>query len=213
MIAEWPLARLRLGSSMRLNHLTSVGYLRQPWKNGGGTTLEIAREDLDGRMLWRASIATVATSGPFSDFNGYRRSIMLLSGAGVLLHFDDARPVRLDCPHVPFEFDGGLPVHGELIEGPVEDFNLMADAARATGILGVLDLGAASLTLTPNHDVLLLFALSGSVNVDADGQRINLAERETLRVDCEASMPARVALSCAAIGAAAKVALIGIDRV
>ena len=198
---------------MRLNHLTPDHYLRQPWKNGGGTTLEIAREEFDGRMLCRVSIATVAASGPFSDFSGYRRSIMLLSGKGMLLRFDDARSVRLDFPYVPFEFDGGLAVHGELIEGPVEDFNLMVDAAHATGTLGVLDLGAAPLTLTPNHDVLLLFALSGSVNVDADGQRINLAERETLRVDCEASMPARVALSCAAIGATAKVALIGIDRV
>ncbi|MBL8514402.1 MAG: HutD family protein, partial [Betaproteobacteria bacterium] len=196
-----------------LIQLTSESYLCQPWKNGGGTTLEIAREDLEGRMLWRVSIATVASSGPFSDFSGYRRTILLLSGAGMVLGFDGVPPQRLDRPHVPFEFDGGASVHGELIDGPVEDFNLMVDAVRATGTLDVLDLGAAQLTVAPDHDTALLFALSGAVRVDADGHRYDLAERESLRLDRDASMPARVALSCAAIGAAAKVALIGIDRV
>lgn len=200
---------------MRLTQLTSESYLCQPWKNGGGTTLEIAREDLGGRMHWRLSIATVATSGPFSDFSGYRRTILLLSGAGMVLDFDGAPPQRLDQPHVPFEFDGGTPAYGSLIQGPVDDFNLMVDAARATGTLAVLELGTAPLTLTStlNHDVALLFSLSGTARIDADGHCFDLAERDTLRMDRDASMPARVALSCTALGASAKIALIGIDRV
>jgi environmental stress-induced protein Ves len=196
---------------MRMNHLTPDQYLRQPWKNGGGTTLEIAREDLGGRMLWRVSIATVATSGPFSDFSGYRRTIMLLTGVGMVLNVEGAPLAHLVRPHVPFEFDGGLAVHGELIDGPVEDFNLMVDAARATGTLAVLDLRARPLTVTLDHHTALLFALSGAVRVDTDGHRLDLAERETLRLDRDVSKPACVALSCAALGATAKVALIGID--
>ncbi|MBL8519546.1 MAG: HutD family protein [Betaproteobacteria bacterium] len=198
---------------MRFSHLTSDRYLRQPWKNGGGSTLEIARGELEGRMLWRMSIATVAASGPFSDFSGYRRTIMLLAGAGVVLRFEDAPDQRIDRPHVPFDFDGGRAVQGDLIDGPAEDFNLMVDSARATGTLAVLDLGAAPLTVTLNHDVALVFVLSGAVQIDASGQRFDLAERETLRIDHHGPILTGVTLSLAAGGAAGQVALIGIDRV
>ena len=50
-----------------------------PWKNGGGTTQEIAGwpagAGLDA-FGWRVSIACIAASGPFSVFAGIDRSIM-----------------------------------------------------------------------------------------------------------------------------------------
>ena len=59
-----------------------------PWKNGGGTTRQVAcwppgagSDDFD----WRVSIATIAASGPFSTFPGIDRTIMLLDGPGVHL--------------------------------------------------------------------------------------------------------------------------------
>ncbi len=40
-----------------------------PWKNGGGSTLELLQEPAaDGGFHWRLSIADVATPGPFSTF-------------------------------------------------------------------------------------------------------------------------------------------------
>ena len=61
-------------------------YRRMPWKNGGGSTDEIATyprgAGLDA-FDWRVSIAHVASDGPFSRFPGVERTITLLEGAGM----------------------------------------------------------------------------------------------------------------------------------
>lgn len=56
-----------------------------PWKNGQGSTVELAKFPRDAAMsqldfLWRLSVATIGASGPFSLFPGFDRSISLLSG-------------------------------------------------------------------------------------------------------------------------------------
>ena len=68
---------------MKLVHRTASQYLRQPWKNGGGTTTELAIQSRGEDWSWRLSLADVDTSGPFSDFVGYRRTILLVSGRGM----------------------------------------------------------------------------------------------------------------------------------
>jgi hypothetical protein len=48
-------------------------YRRTPWKNGAGTTFEIAAEPLASMIDtfdWRISMAQVASVGPFSSFPG-----------------------------------------------------------------------------------------------------------------------------------------------
>jgi environmental stress-induced protein Ves len=57
------------------------------WKNGGGITREIGKlhPPNESSYLWRASNADVTTSGPFSDFTGYDRILLLLSGSGLKL--------------------------------------------------------------------------------------------------------------------------------
>ena len=59
-----------------------------PWKNGGGTTREIAAfppgAGLDD-FGWRLSVAEVERDGPFSVFSGVDRTIVLLDGAGMRL--------------------------------------------------------------------------------------------------------------------------------
>jgi uncharacterized protein len=102
-----------------------------PWKNGGGTTTEIAIDppgaDLGSRFRWRLSIASVQRSGPFSAFPGYERTIMLIEGRGMELAVGSNPPRRLDRPFEPFVFSGDTPADCGLIEGPVRDFNLMVD--------------------------------------------------------------------------------------
>lgn len=196
---------------MHIKHLTHKDYSRQPWKNGGGITLEIAREDLEHRMLWRVSLANVSSSGPFSDFTGYRRTIMLLSGEGMVLRAAGDVEVRLDRPHLPYEFDGSLAVDCQLIDGPVEDFNLIVDAAHAKGTLGVLDIDATPTTIRIAHDVLLLFVLSGMLKVYAAGQTFNLGEREMLRMDHKDQRLEGACLSVLAGGGRVQLARVGID--
>src|SRR5690349_3092686 len=102
-----------------LVHLAPRDYLRQPWKNGGGTTTELCRDATGRPWRWRLSIADVDRSGPFSDFAGYRRFIALLKGCGMALSIDGAAPVVLDRPYRPFAFDGGARTECTLLGGPV----------------------------------------------------------------------------------------------
>ena len=59
-----------------------------PWKNGGGITHEAIRVPPTGEaFLWRVSVAQIDSSGPFSDFAGYDRKMVLLRGQGIALEF------------------------------------------------------------------------------------------------------------------------------
>jgi len=49
----------------------------------------------------------------------------LLSGNGVRLCFDDGSVHALEPPHGRLRFAGEAGVHGELIDGATQDFNLM----------------------------------------------------------------------------------------
>lgn len=113
-----------------------------PWKNGGGSTREIAcvppGAGMDG-FDWRVSVATIDRPGPFSAFEGVDRTIMLLEGAGVRLRSADARiDHRLEQPHRPFAFSGELALDCELLGGTSMDFNLMARRDRLRSALRVL---------------------------------------------------------------------------
>ena len=39
-----------------MKHLTLADYTRQPWKNGKGVTVELARAEVGGGLLWRLSM-------------------------------------------------------------------------------------------------------------------------------------------------------------
>lgn len=99
-----------------------------PWKNGGGITHELAvfpetagLEDFG----WRLSMAEVASDGPFSAFTGIDRTLALVDGVGIRLDFCAGGEAVLDTPGAFTCFDGGVPVTGRLIDGPVLDFNVM----------------------------------------------------------------------------------------
>jgi environmental stress-induced protein Ves len=99
-----------------------------PWKNGGGATRELARHPAEGDFDWRLSVAEVAESGPFSEFPGVDRIIVLLSGAGMDLAVQggvDDGLVELRQPHGHHEFAGELAVSALLVDGPSTDLNLM----------------------------------------------------------------------------------------
>jgi len=107
-----------------MKHLTPADYTRQPWKNGTGVTVELARAEAEGALLWRLSMATVAEDGPFSLFPGIERNLTVISGPGFRLVGDR---VALDCrPFVPVAFAGDVPLAAQgTAEGVSEDFNVM----------------------------------------------------------------------------------------
>ena len=98
-----------------------------PWKNGGGSTVEIAVHP-EGAGIddfeWRVSVADVRSDGPFSRFEGVDRILTLLSGGPLWLDFPD-HAVRLEACTPPFAFAGETAVTGRLGAGPARDLNVM----------------------------------------------------------------------------------------
>lgn len=173
---------------MKLRHMKAEEFRRQPWRNGGGFTTELAIERSGDRWLWRLSIARVEQSGPFSDFAGYERTLMLLSGDGMELAFDKAPSMRIDRREEPFVFDGGWKTHCRLLGGPVEDMNLMVDRDRARATLRVRALKAepTMLLATPHA---LYYVLRGSAAFGILGLDEVLARGELLRIDDAEGFP------------------------
>lgn len=111
---------------------------RERWRNGAGWTREIfaacACSDAHAPWDWRLSIAEIDADAPFSTFPGVDRELVLLTGNGLRLRFDDGQAVELEPPHDSLRFAGERAVTGELVDGPTTDFNLMwrRDAIEAS---------------------------------------------------------------------------------
>lgn len=101
-------------------------YRRERWRNGLGWTREIhAATGGSDAWSWRLSIAEIERNAPFSEFPGVDRELVLLSGNGLRLRFEDGEEVLLEPPHGRLRFAGERAVTGELVDGPTQDFNLM----------------------------------------------------------------------------------------
>jgi hypothetical protein len=161
-------------------------YRVMPWKDGGGTTTEIAIEppgaSLTEPFLWRVSSALVEASGPFSRFPGHARLLTLLEGSGFILDIEGLGRQRLKHPGQVVAFSGDAPVHASLIQGPCVDFGVISDPTRVKVTLEWLNLGtnATAITLAPTT---LLFAPWGPIQVDS--LDIELESRDCLRCDAE----------------------------
>ena len=106
-------------------------HARMRWANGGGWTTEIIAEPSREQWVWRLSVAEVDTAGPFSIFPGVDRSISLLRGKGFALTVGDRDEQIIDTPFQPFDFAGDEATACRLIDGPVQDLNLMTTRMSA----------------------------------------------------------------------------------
>ena len=118
--------------------LGPADYRVMPWKNGGGTTRELWREEASDPalpFLWRVSMAHVGSDGPFSAFPGYDRHIMTVAGAGMTLFGGPDGPIEVFPPLVTRRFSGDWPITARLRAGATTDFNLIAYRASATSTM------------------------------------------------------------------------------
>ncbi len=98
---------------------------RERWRNSAGWTREICKSPDAEDWHWRLSIAEIEQDAQFSSFPGVDRELVLLSGPGLTLCFDDGETQALEPPHGRARFAGERGVRGELVNGPTHDFNLM----------------------------------------------------------------------------------------
>jgi uncharacterized protein len=159
-----------------LKIIRKSSFAALPWKNGGGITHEAIRVPAGGdSFLWRMSVAHIDSSGPFSDFAGYRRNMVLLRGRGLTLKFGDgdgnARALRKIGDFV--EFDGAVPTYCELFDGPCVDLNFMVSKAlQADASILRLD---TSVTLPATLGRTLIFSVEVPLLLDIDaGEPVTL---------------------------------------
>lgn len=104
-----------------------------PWKNGGGSTTEIAIGPPGASLEafdWRVSTALVASDGPFSDFAGIDRTLAVVKGNGLLLTIGENAPVTLSGGSDPVGFSGDTPTSARLKAGEITDLNVMTRRGR-----------------------------------------------------------------------------------
>lgn len=197
------------GNGASLTLIRGADLVAAPWKNGGGVTREVAAfpagAGLDA-FAWRVSVADVAQAGPFSRFAGIDRTLVLLSGAGMLLdEAGGAQGMQGVKTHALTQtldmarFAGEAQIDARLVDGATRDFNLMVrrDAAR-----GEVEVWRGATQRTLSADAVLLYCAEGSVSVTAgDAQPLPLATGDTLRIDTPA------ALACAVEGKGALLAI------
>jgi uncharacterized protein len=157
-----------------------------PWKNGGGSTTEIAIspagagfEDFD----WRISLATISSDGPFSVFPGIDRTLALVDGPGVHLEFDGDRRFILSDEDPVFEFRGESEVDATLNGEPTTDFNVMTRRASCHHRLGRRTLEGKS-EFAPRGDVTILFLAEGEgLSVSSDSERLGMVRYDAVVFD------------------------------
>jgi environmental stress-induced protein Ves len=117
----------------RIKVIRRSSFTALPWKNGGGITHEAIRVPPTGdAFLWRVSVAQIDSSGPFSDFAGYDRKMVLLRGRGIALEFGSGKRCGLRSAGDFVEFDGAMAARCELLDGPCVDLNLMVSKSLRT---------------------------------------------------------------------------------
>jgi hypothetical protein len=117
---------------MTVTKLGPADFARVPWKNGGGTSLDMLIVlDGAGQPLWRVSLADIDQDRPFSDFPGIDRVFCVVEGAGVDLKFGDGwLPLPRDRVH---HFPGEAAPDCRLQQGPAKAMNLLLTRGRARG--------------------------------------------------------------------------------
>jgi environmental stress-induced protein Ves len=142
-------------------------FKRSPWKNGGGITHEAIRVPATGDpFLWRVSLAQIDSSGPFSDFAGYDRKMVLLQGRGIELTHGNGQQRVLKNVGDCVEFAGAMPTHCELLGGPCVDLNLMvAESLRSTARVERL---VERVIATADGETTLIFGIESPMSLVSD---------------------------------------------
>jgi environmental stress-induced protein Ves len=158
-----------------------------PWKNGGGSTTEIAIGP-DGASLddfdWRVSMARVASDGPFSDFAGIDRTLAVVRGNGLVLTIGENAPVTLSSGSDPVSFPGDTLTSARLTAGEITDLNVMTRRGRFRNRL--LRVDTSTSCEFGDDDIAMVLSFDGTTT-------INFGQHSTTLDDADAALVSRTA--------------------
>jgi len=157
--------------------------VRVPWKNGGGTTAEVAAFP-EGSSFdtfgWRLSMADVASDGPFSVFPGIDRTLIVVEGEGIELDVEGVT-YALAKASPKLSFSGDDVTTGRLLSGPIRDLNVMTRRGQFRHRTRFVNSGVA--LLAEETDVAFLVPLDGSFDVTLETTIHSLQVLDTLMLE------------------------------
>lgn len=166
--------------------------VRVPWKNGGGTTAEVASFP-EGSTLdtfgWRISMADVASDGPFSAFPEIDRTLIVIEGAGIEIEVAGATH-RLDPASPLLSFPGDVPTQARLLSGPIRDLNVMTRRGQFDHRVAFVQAG--DVTPSSNVRAAFIFALDAAFGLSSESAKYVLQPLDALVLD---EAPNKVVLS------------------
>jgi environmental stress-induced protein Ves len=184
--------------------LRASAHRQMAWKNGGGTTTEIAIEPPDAGLTdfdWRISMARLDAPGPFSSFPGIDRLLLALEGS-IDLTIDE-RSTSLTPKDPPIHFAGEAQVSADLPRSSMGgfqcalDFNVMVRRGKLSAQLRRLQFERAASAMV-REGVTLALARTSMVNVASLDSHAVLALNDAVLVRC--THPEQMSFSCAGAG-------------
>ncbi len=150
-----------------------------PWRNGHGSTREIAARLLGvvgPDFVWRLSVAEITEECEFSTFPGVERTATLIDGDGLALNVAGAEHTLR--AYQPFAFDGEAQTHAVPTSGAVRIVNVMTKTARMSAQVRVEDLSTGPITVA---GATVFVQLDGSSTaVAANGTSARLGRLDAL---------------------------------
>jgi environmental stress-induced protein Ves len=149
---------------LRFRKILPANWVSQPWKNGGGSTIQLVifpeKASLEkGDFLLRVSIASTTQSGSFSSFPGYDRVLASLETGSLLLKHED-REESLEFLK-PYRFSGDEKTVCEL-RGPLaRDLNAMIQSDQGSLEMHLLELPPYAKRKVSAADFTVLFCVRG----------------------------------------------------
>jgi uncharacterized protein len=160
-----------------------AAYKPMPWKNGGGTSLEIAASGTEGLPFdWRLSLALVERDCAFSAYEGYERCTSLVEGAGFELRAPDGATLSFDRPGQVHHYDGSVPWHCQLHGGASWDCNLIAKRGLGARMASRV-VGARPVSVGDGATMACIVTLQGPLEVLTTGGRAQLGRLDVAFLD------------------------------
>jgi environmental stress-induced protein Ves len=168
-----------------IRRIRRAQYNAMPWRNGQGTTLEIAREPQAPEALtWRLGLSTISQSGAFPDLSGYWRSATLIDGNGYHLNILGRPSQALRAVGDTAHLAGDSVATCLLLDGPSRQLNL---TLREPGtIISIATLRCESEQYLPSDpgSIQALFCLDGDAVLSQHKEWVEFARHDTVVCPC-----------------------------
>jgi environmental stress-induced protein Ves len=164
-------------------HITAPEeFIPMPWRNGLGSTIELAKHPSGDAFKWRLSMADVAQDGTFSDFSGYDRCLLLMRGAGMTLTNHEGQQWELSTPLDAAHFRGEDLIAARLHNGPIRDLNLITRRQDCWAKVFTSQ-QHQSQTIPLQGDLFLLFSIQGNTHFQLNNtQQTQVQEQHLLQL-------------------------------